>query len=88
MRGLDFAIEQTQLEVGDSLLAYTDGVTEARSSDKEFYSEERLIEVLSDPVSSATEIVDRVRDAIRDFTIDAVQNDDITMIAVRLVPST
>jgi serine phosphatase RsbU (regulator of sigma subunit) len=83
MRGFDFAIERAELEPGDSIIAYTDGVTEARAANKEFYSEKRLLDLLSEPVASATDLVDRVRDSIRSFTVDAIQNDDITMITVR-----
>jgi len=44
--GMSYTEEETYLQKGDSLVLYTDGVTEARH-DEEFYGEERLIDFLT-----------------------------------------
>ncbi|GAF84257.1 unnamed protein product, partial [marine sediment metagenome] len=80
--GVEFQIEYAHFDPGDILFAYTDGVTEARAKDKEFYTEKRLIELLSQPIPSATALVDRVYDTIHEFMTGATQADDITMMAV------
>jgi sigma-B regulation protein RsbU (phosphoserine phosphatase) len=80
--GVDFQIEYGKIEPGDTLFAYTDGVTEARAPNGDFLTEKRLVELLSSPVSSATEIVDRIDNVLIDFIADADPFDDITMIAV------
>jgi serine phosphatase RsbU (regulator of sigma subunit) len=86
--GVDFQIEYGKLEPGDVLFAYTDGVTEARAPNKEFVTEKRLEELISVPVRSAAEIVDRIDDFLKGFIADAVPFDDITMIAVSRDPQT
>ncbi len=84
--GVDFQIEYGKIEPGDTLFAYTDGVTEARAPNGDFLTEKRLVELLSSPVSSALEIVDRIDNVLKDFIADAEPFDDITMIAVNRKP--
>ena len=40
--GAEFEIQQAQLEYGDSLIGYTDGVTEALSPQKAFFTKEKV----------------------------------------------
>jgi sigma-B regulation protein RsbU (phosphoserine phosphatase) len=80
--GVEFRIDYAQFDPGDVLFAYTDGVTEARAANKDFYTEKRLIELLAQPLSSATATVDLVYDTIHEFMKGATQADDITMMAV------
>ena len=81
--GVDFNIEYAELEPGDILYAFTDGVTEARNPTGEFFMEARLESLLKTPAASAGDLVDRVEGALREFQADAEQADDITMLAVR-----
>ena len=72
------------LSPGDTLYLYTDGVTEAISADRAFFGEERLMETLEHYAGmNARSISVGVRRAITDFTLDAEQSDDITMLALR-----
>ena len=73
-----------QLAPGDSILMYTDGVTEAMNTRDEFYSEERLLAtVCSGGWEDPRSLVARVRSTIADFARGAAQADDITMLAMR-----
>jgi sigma-B regulation protein RsbU (phosphoserine phosphatase) len=83
-----------QLNAGDYMFIYTDGVTEAekeqsgpeRNADEDQYGEERLEELLLGLRDvSATEIVEKVMVDIRRFVGDAPQSDDITMLVVKRV---
>jgi sigma-B regulation protein RsbU (phosphoserine phosphatase) len=80
---MDFDIEQTALEPGDTLMAYTDGVTDARSPAGEFFTKEGLQALLEEPAPSATALLNRVITAVQNHIADADQFDDITMMAVR-----
>ncbi|HMO58490.1 MAG TPA: SpoIIE family protein phosphatase [Roseiflexaceae bacterium] len=79
-----FAQRTTTLEPGDVLCLYTDGVTEAMDGRRQFFEEERLIEVLRrshhlDP----EQIIDRILDAVTAFMGGAPQNDDVTLVVLK-----
>ena len=79
--------EQTlQLEPGDILFLYTDGVTEANNEKEERYGEERLLRLLTGlapEVQSPCESVCRlVTEDMKRFTGSAAQFDDITMLCL------
>lgn len=78
----EFGIEQVQLESGDILVAYSDGVTDARNPNRQFFGEERLLSLLQQPASSATAALDRIEASVYAYIADADQFDDITMLAV------
>ena len=75
-----------QLDKEDSLLLYTDGLTESFNADREFYGEARLNEaILANHCSSASELMDVVEKSLLDFVQDVPPADDLTMLAVRRV---
>jgi adenylate cyclase len=79
-----YSIEQRQLAPGETVLAYTDGVTEAQDTKQELYSGARLERLLaSAPATTAKALIDFVRDDVRRFAAGAEQADDITLLAVR-----
>jgi sigma-B regulation protein RsbU (phosphoserine phosphatase) len=84
--GMDFEIRAVTLEIGDTLIAYTDGVTEAENANGEFFSEEGLLSLLSEPSSSASALLERIETSLHAHIGDTEQSDDITMLAVRRVP--
>lgn len=77
---------ELQLEKGDEIFVYTDGVTEATDMEDRLYGEERLEAVLSASHGTPEELCKAVRTDIEAFTEGAEQSDDITMLCVRLVP--
>ena len=75
------------LESGDLLLLMTDGITEPRDADGVMYEESgRLNEVLSNiPAEmSIKEVVDTIIRDVEAYTADDKQDDDITLVAVRV----
>jgi sigma-B regulation protein RsbU (phosphoserine phosphatase) len=79
-----YSIEQRQLAPGETVLAYTDGVTEAQDKNHALYSGARLGALLaSAPATTAKAVIDFVRDDVRRFAAGAEQADDITLLAVR-----
>jgi len=83
---IDFKIQQTHMESGDILLGYTDGVTEAVTSDGAFFTMERLISILETPAATATELLDRIASSLQEHVGGADQFDDITLLAIRRIP--
>jgi sigma-B regulation protein RsbU (phosphoserine phosphatase) len=74
-----------QLQPGDLLFIFTDGVAEAVSESDEEYGESRLIACLQSGASgTAGEILNRVMSDVNAFAAQARQHDDITCLALRV----
>ena len=73
-----------QLEHGDTLLLYTDGVTEAINPNEEEFTEKRLEQTLSN-MSQPTcqEMIDKIKSDVKTFADGAEQSDDITLLAIK-----
>jgi sigma-B regulation protein RsbU (phosphoserine phosphatase) len=84
--GAEFEIMDAHLEPGDILLGYTDGVTDARNPDGKLFHEEGLVKLIRPPLDSAGGLLDRIDSALSNYIGDAVQFDDITMVAARRIP--
>ena len=82
----EYDISRTVIEPGDMLYAYTDGVSEARSLDGSFFTEDRLLSLISQPQSTALGLLDLVESELVAHKGEAAQFDDITMLAVRRSP--
>jgi sigma-B regulation protein RsbU (phosphoserine phosphatase) len=79
-----YEIETIQLENGDLLFSYTDGVTEARSETRAFYTRARLESLLKFGFQGpATAFLETIKADLFEFTGEASQTDDITMLAIR-----
>lgn len=80
----DFGERKLCLEPGDTLLVYTDGVTEAMNINHEQFSDDRLKELFSlNRNLTALESTELVVDAVHRFVGAAEQSDDITLMAIR-----
>ena len=83
-----FASIRVQLEPGDTLLMYTDGVTEAENRERELFEDERLKEAFSHYQDSPLEDVQNgILNAVGKFTEGASQSDDVTLVVVRYLGS-
>jgi phosphoserine phosphatase RsbU/P len=70
---------------GDTLVLYTDGVTEARDRKGAFFTEAGLLDAIDGSAGrSAEDIVNSLRDEVHSFTTGAGQADDITILALKL----
>lgn len=85
MSNLSFETGGTKFDPGDLLVAFTDGVTEARSPGGDFFGEERMLKLMVDPAASADSIVQRIAATLGEHTSGTVQSDDITLLVVRRV---
>jgi sigma-B regulation protein RsbU (phosphoserine phosphatase) len=81
--GTKYIQDEISLTHGDTLFLYTDGVTEARNRQSQFFSESRLLEVLNTYKSSMPkELIEEVKSEIDNFVDE--QDDDITMLVLKI----
>ncbi|MBP3810692.1 MAG: PP2C family protein-serine/threonine phosphatase [Clostridiales bacterium] len=84
MRKLKFRDHEFELNPGDSLFVYTDGVPEATNSDNELFGTERMLEALNkDSYASCEAVLKNVSEGIDEFVAGAEQFDDITMLCFK-----
>ena len=84
MEGIQFQEHEFELQPGDSLFVYTDGVAEAMDAAGNFYGTQRLLEVLNThPDGSPKEMLESVRVSVDTFVGEAPQFDDITMLCMK-----
>ena len=73
-----------RLNTGDSLLLYTDGITEAFSPEGKLFGDARLLEAIrSDNSSSAAGLLDMVETRLNEFIGLQPLSDDLTLLVVR-----
>ena len=81
--GLEYQQNSVSLAPNDTLLLYTDGVTEAMNIQDEEFGMERLTETFKDgPPMDPKEVAEAVFDAVREFAGDTSQSDDITCLVL------
>jgi sigma-B regulation protein RsbU (phosphoserine phosphatase) len=72
------------LNVGDYLLIYSDGVTEAQNESGEFFGEERLIGlIVNDSPENSRQLGKNILNSINSFVDKAPIHDDLTMAIIR-----
>ncbi len=83
MPGVRYREYELQMEPGDKLFVYTDGVPEATAADNSMFGKERMLEALNeDPAASPEQLLGHVRRAVDGFVKEAEQFDDLTMLCV------
>jgi Serine phosphatase RsbU, regulator of sigma subunit len=83
MEGARYRNYELQLDKGDKIFVYTDGVPEATSANTELYGTDRMIEALnSSPSANPKEILRVVRASVDAFVGAAEQFDDLTMLCL------
>lgn len=84
-----YGMEETQLQPDSTIFLYTDGLTEARKGHKQFFGLKRTEEVLAKCTKEQLmpqQILETVGEAVHRFIGDAMQSDDLTMLAIRYTP--
>lgn len=84
IHGAEFELGETHLDIGEALVVYSDGVSEAVNLEDEEFGMERLSEVVKKNINaSAAGMRDKVESALSAFTQTAPANDDITLVIVK-----
>jgi sigma-B regulation protein RsbU (phosphoserine phosphatase) len=79
-----FGERELHLKPGETLLVYTDGVTEAMNQAKDLFGEDRLENAVTGVASLSPEkIAERVIEQVEGFVLEAERSDDITLLAIQ-----
>ena len=82
--GMEYQEDTLQLEQGDTLVMFTDGVTEAMDTAYKEFGDERLDSILRQQSgANSQQIIEAVKAGIKAFVGEAEQSDDITMLVVK-----
>jgi sigma-B regulation protein RsbU (phosphoserine phosphatase) len=82
--GISYARSEIELNRGDLILCYTDGVTEAQTVNGEEFSEPRLAGIVAEIAHQPLELLlDKVRLSVAEYSGDSKLADDCTMLAIR-----
>lgn len=80
----DYEGQETQLQSGDMLFLYTDGLSEAQNTSGEQLGRNRVMELASEHCNStARQLVESMDEAVKIHAGDADQSDDITLLAIK-----
>ena len=81
MEDFDYVCERTTLS--EEIIIYTDGITDANNEDNEMYGEERLLNFFNENKSD-NDPIKPLLDNISDFTQNAEQYDDMTLLYLKI----
>jgi sigma-B regulation protein RsbU (phosphoserine phosphatase) len=85
-REVIFEEKSMQLQKGDILLLYTDGITESRNGSGEFFGTDRLCSILARVYNEDPEqIVDMILQEVTEFINMPVTEDDISMVVMKVL---
>jgi serine phosphatase RsbU (regulator of sigma subunit) len=84
MPDVTFSEQRVELTPGDSLVVYSDGITEAMNESGDFFGDDRLLAVVRQSAGLPPELIGaRVLDAVASFVGEAVPNDDVSLIVLK-----
>ncbi len=76
--------DQLEMKPGDTMVLYSDGVTEAHNVAGEEFGEERMVEVLTKFYKEPAKVVlEKLIDEVKAFAHGAEQYDDVTALVVK-----
>jgi adenylate cyclase len=81
--GYAYPVETHRLEAGETLIALTDGVTEAQGPTGGLFGRVRTMEAVGGPPRALSQVVDALVAAVRAFEAGAESSDDLTVLALR-----
>ncbi|MEJ2591486.1 MAG: fused response regulator/phosphatase [Candidatus Thiodiazotropha sp.] len=79
-------IHYVPIEEGDRVILATDGVTEARNPNGDYFGRDRLVASITDG-EACDYLIDNLARKLEDFCLGAAQDDDISAVEVPLVPA-
>ncbi|MCQ2796311.1 MAG: SpoIIE family protein phosphatase [Bacilli bacterium] len=87
LENIPYRLESIDLQPGDEIFIYTDGVTEATDKSKRLYGIERLLKFMNEySYHTSNEMLKGIMKQLDEFQKDTEQADDITMLMIRFKP--
>jgi len=84
MQNQKIEVENTTMKPGDILVIYTDGITEARNTENEFFGEERIADVLRKYHKEIPKIIAyNLLEEVQKFSANTTINDDKTIVVIK-----
>ncbi len=80
LEDLTFGVSHLQLDSGDAIFLYTDGVTEAKNNENKMFGTQLLLRTLYAAGDNAEQEIQRVYEAVKEYVGSEPQSDDITML--------
>jgi phosphoserine phosphatase RsbU/P len=81
-----YETDNINFQIGDVLIIYTDGITEAQNSKEENFEEQRLEKVIKEAMHlSPKEIVYKIMDEVIAFSKNGIYSDDRTLVVIKKV---
>jgi phosphoserine phosphatase RsbU/P len=77
-----YEIAETTLEPGETVILYTDGVTDALNAAGDRFGDDRLRQALAGAAAGAAAAGDPIVKAVQGFVADCPQFDDITLVCL------
>lgn len=82
---IPYVSETIQLESGQAVVLFTDGITEAMNKNGEEFSDEKLEKIVSSIYNESPKfILDKIKAQVEEFTVGAEQSDDITCLVLKV----
>lgn len=83
----EYISDTLTLDDGDTLLLYTDGITEAKDADSNDFGKHKMLEAVSaaTPVADASTLIGSINRSVRQHASGTPQSDDITMLCIRFI---
>ncbi len=82
----DYYLDSLYLELGDSLILYTDGIVEATNDKFEFYGEDKLKNVIVQNRNAGPELMcKRIIESVQKYSANGKYSDDRTLVVIRRV---
>ena len=86
MPDIEYHCETKKLQSGDCIVMFTDGVSEAMDANSEEFEEKRIEQTVLDNYDNSAEgILQKLIDAVKEFSKGQPQSDDITILTIKIL---
>lgn len=76
--------DSIKLKTGDTIIIYSEGITEALNEQDEEFGEDMLLAILTENINSTADVlIEKVFDAVKIFVKDVPERDDITIVVIK-----